>query len=246
MSNKFWKACRQPLIILMYKWRQASAEPALATFIFPCRIRPGNLWLAIHRVWVVITTHSVSGAIRAGRIWADLRPTKLAAKHELDRLRFEWKRSGIDIQEEVLIPFQLHRRIPFVRRPFFQRDQAIQERDKVTAELMAIKTGMHTVIADGHSAGTRLYGPLTLRNPIRLRLFSLFEPEIAPRYTALSTGEGGSYSMPIGGLMKAGPAYPISKRCHCTSCWNSRLGPCARQWRCLKVNRLKRSPVIRT
>ena len=34
-----------------------------------------------------------------------------------------------------LIPFQLHRRIPFVRRPFFQRDQAIAERDRLLREL---------------------------------------------------------------------------------------------------------------
>jgi hypothetical protein len=33
-----------------------------------------------------------------------------------------------------MIPFQLHRRIPLLRRPFFQRDQAIAERDRVRAE----------------------------------------------------------------------------------------------------------------
>ena len=33
-----------------------------------------------------------------------------------------------------MIPFQLHRRIPLVRRPFYQRDQALAERDRVAAE----------------------------------------------------------------------------------------------------------------
>lgn len=33
-----------------------------------------------------------------------------------------------------MIPFQLHRRIPLLRRPFFQRDQAIRERDAAVAE----------------------------------------------------------------------------------------------------------------
>jgi hypothetical protein len=33
-----------------------------------------------------------------------------------------------------MIPLQLHRRIPLVRRPFFQRDRAIAERDAVIAE----------------------------------------------------------------------------------------------------------------
>lgn len=33
-----------------------------------------------------------------------------------------------------MIPLQLHRRIPFVRRPFHQRDRAMAERDRVAAE----------------------------------------------------------------------------------------------------------------
>jgi SAM-dependent methyltransferase len=37
-----------------------------------------------------------------------------------------------------MIPFQLHRRIPLVRRPFFQRDQAMQERDRLIAERDAL------------------------------------------------------------------------------------------------------------
>jgi hypothetical protein len=40
-----------------------------------------------------------------------------------------------------MIPFQLHRRIPLVRRPFFQRDQAIAERDRIMAERDALAAG---------------------------------------------------------------------------------------------------------
>jgi SAM-dependent methyltransferase len=36
-----------------------------------------------------------------------------------------------------VIPFQLHRRIPFVRRPFYQRDQAMAERDRAAVALQA-------------------------------------------------------------------------------------------------------------
>jgi hypothetical protein len=38
-----------------------------------------------------------------------------------------------------MIPFQLHRRIPLVRRPFYQRDKATAERDALRAELDLIK-----------------------------------------------------------------------------------------------------------
>jgi len=37
-----------------------------------------------------------------------------------------------------LIPFQLHRRIPLIRRPFYQRDRAIKERDRATTERDAL------------------------------------------------------------------------------------------------------------
>jgi len=39
---------------------------------------------------------------------------------------------------KMLIPFQLHRRLPFVRRPFWQRDQAIAERNAAVAERDAV------------------------------------------------------------------------------------------------------------
>jgi ubiquinone/menaquinone biosynthesis C-methylase UbiE len=41
-------------------------------------------------------------------------------------------------REEIMIPFQLHRRIPLVRRPFYQRDLAIAERDRLISERNAL------------------------------------------------------------------------------------------------------------
>jgi hypothetical protein len=38
-----------------------------------------------------------------------------------------------------MIPFQLHRRIPFVRRPFYQRDLAIAERNELAAQCIALR-----------------------------------------------------------------------------------------------------------
>ena len=34
----------------------------------------------------------------------------------------------------VMIPFQLHRRIPLLRRPFHQRDRVMEQRDQLRAE----------------------------------------------------------------------------------------------------------------
>ena len=34
----------------------------------------------------------------------------------------------------AMIPFLIYRRIPFVRRPFYQRDEAIVQRDRAAAE----------------------------------------------------------------------------------------------------------------
>jgi SAM-dependent methyltransferase len=38
----------------------------------------------------------------------------------------------------IMIPLQLHRRIPLVRRPFYQRDMAIAERDRAAIELARV------------------------------------------------------------------------------------------------------------
>jgi ubiquinone/menaquinone biosynthesis C-methylase UbiE len=39
-----------------------------------------------------------------------------------------------------MIPFQIHRRIPFLRRPFYQRDEAIRERDALRLERNALRS----------------------------------------------------------------------------------------------------------
>ena len=38
-----------------------------------------------------------------------------------------------------MIPFQLHRKIPLIRRPFYQRDVAIRERDEIAASLQQVE-----------------------------------------------------------------------------------------------------------
>jgi hypothetical protein len=47
-----------------------------------------------------------------------------------------------------MVPFQLHRRIPFVRRPFYQRDRAIAERLQVAAERDALSSERNSLIAE--------------------------------------------------------------------------------------------------
>ena len=47
-----------------------------------------------------------------------------------------------------MIPFQLHRRVPLVRRPFFQRDQAIRERDALIAERDAAQQLAHRAMSE--------------------------------------------------------------------------------------------------
>jgi hypothetical protein len=50
-----------------------------------------------------------------------------------------------------MVPFQLHRRIPFVRRPFYQRDRAIAECLRVAAERDALLTERDQVIEERES-----------------------------------------------------------------------------------------------
>jgi SAM-dependent methyltransferase len=40
----------------------------------------------------------------------------------------------------MLIPFQIHRRIPLLRRPFYQRDRALAERDQAAAKLVELQS----------------------------------------------------------------------------------------------------------
>jgi hypothetical protein len=43
-----------------------------------------------------------------------------------------------DKGRQDVIPFQIHRRIPLIRRPFQQRDQAVGERDRVAADHVSV------------------------------------------------------------------------------------------------------------
>ena len=43
----------------------------------------------------------------------------------------------------LVIPFGIHRRIPLVRRPFYQRDQAIRERDQAIRERDEFAAELH-------------------------------------------------------------------------------------------------------
>jgi hypothetical protein len=45
-----------------------------------------------------------------------------------------------------MIPFQFHRRIPFVRRPFWQRDVAVAERDAALAQLAQVRAERDTAL----------------------------------------------------------------------------------------------------
>lgn len=51
-----------------------------------------------------------------------------------------------------MIPFGIHRRIPLVRRPFYQRDQAIRERDELAAQLILLQSRINDVQWDDPSA----------------------------------------------------------------------------------------------
>ena len=51
-----------------------------------------------------------------------------------------------------MIPFNIHRRIPLVRRPFYQRDQAIRERDALAAELSLLQSRLNDAQSDNSSA----------------------------------------------------------------------------------------------
>jgi SAM-dependent methyltransferase len=58
-----------------------------------------------------------------------------------------------------VIPFDIHRRIPLVRRPFYQRDQAIRERDALAAELTLLKAAAPDAQSDDPSAAAAAVTP---------------------------------------------------------------------------------------
>jgi hypothetical protein len=54
-----------------------------------------------------------------------------------------------------MIPFQLHRRIPLVRRPFHQRDQAVAERNALKSELATLQMQVARTAAEAQLAYLR-------------------------------------------------------------------------------------------
>src|ERR1700733_13097608 len=73
--------------------------------------------------------------------------------------------------ETAVLPFQLHRHIPLLRRPFYQRDKAIAERDRAIAEVDALRAETQTLeTADvtywwRHRSGKRTAGSSGVTGP---------------------------------------------------------------------------------
>jgi tRNA (mo5U34)-methyltransferase len=57
-----------------------------------------------------------------------------------------------------MIPFAIHRRVPWIRRPFFQRDQALRERDQALRELAQAQNRLSRVESDLAEMKQRLAG----------------------------------------------------------------------------------------
>jgi hypothetical protein len=70
-----------------------------------------------------------------------------------------------------MIPFNLHRRIPLVRRPFYQRDLAIAERKRVAAERDELLAERDVLLAerDVLRARSAALESFVDRNPAALR-----------------------------------------------------------------------------
>ena len=56
----------------------------------------------------------------------------------------------------AVIPFQIHRRIPFIRRPFYQRDEALRQRDELAAQFYAVTEELSAVQAERRQIAARL------------------------------------------------------------------------------------------
>jgi hypothetical protein len=108
-----------------------------------------------------------------------------------------------------MIPFQLHRRIPLLRRPFFQRDRALAERDQIAAEREALMAQLEALIADNNRLGTEVaillrdsgQPPLDVRPPpSRIKVVSPDRRKALCRLIDISGGKGiefGPLSKPI-------------------------------------------------
>jgi hypothetical protein len=95
-----------------------------------------------------------------------------------------------------VIPFQIHRRVPLLRRPFFQRDKAIAERDRAIAELDALRAKLQTLEATDrtywwrHRSGKRTAGASGVTGRSTADDASLITRIIAAYRTASATALG--------------------------------------------------------
>jgi hypothetical protein len=106
--------------------------------------------------------------------------------------------------EIAVIPFQIYRRVPLLRRPFYQRDQAIAERDCAIAELNALRAERQTPeMTDRtywwrHRSGKRTAGATGVTGPSTSDDALLVARIIAAYRTANATalGDQGSVWLP--------------------------------------------------
>jgi hypothetical protein len=103
-----------------------------------------------------------------------------------------------------VISFQIHRRVPLLRRPFYQRDKAIAERDRAIAELDALQAEGRTLEAADrtywwrHRSGQRTAGASGVTGPSTADDASLVARIIAAYRAASATalGDQGSVWLP--------------------------------------------------
>jgi hypothetical protein len=86
-----------------------------------------------------------------------------------------------------MIPLQLHRRIPLVRRPFFQRDRAIAERDHAVAQSEQLARERDRVVAErDRFAQDRARVAAELDNAIEERIRIEAEHNVQPGASGLT------------------------------------------------------------
>jgi hypothetical protein len=95
-----------------------------------------------------------------------------------------------------VISFQIHRRVPLLRRPFYQRDKAIAERDCAIAESDALRAELQTLEERDrtywwrHRSGKRTAGASGITGPSTADDASLVARIIAAYRTASATALG--------------------------------------------------------
>ncbi len=128
-----------------------------------------------------------------------------------------------------MTPFQLHRRVPLLRRPLYQRDQAIAERDRAIAELEALRAERNDLETKdnsywwGHRSGKRIAGTSGVADPSTADDASLIARIIAAYRAANATtlGDQGpawlsSIKYAIHDALMSGEAETVVPRCCAT------------------------------